>query len=55
MSKFIANMIKKQADVSLEKGQAKYKAYFVDTTIYAKYKDDVDAILDIDGYATCIV
>lgn len=55
MSKFIANMIRKQADISPEKGQAKYKAYFVDTTIYAKYKDDVDAILGADGYSNCIV
>lgn len=55
MDKFIAKMIKTQADISLEKGQDKYRAYFVDTAIYAKWKEAVDAILTADGYANCIV
>ena len=55
MSIFIANMIMKAADVSLENGQAKYKAYFVNTTIYAKWKPGVDAILTEKGYSKCIV
>ena len=36
MSTFIATMIMKQADISLEKGQAKYRAYFVNTTLYLR-------------------
>lgn len=55
MDKFIAKMIKTQADISLEKGQDKYRAYFVDTAIYAKWKESVDAILTADGYSNCIV
>ena len=55
MDKFIAKMIKAQADISLEKGQEKYRAYFVNTPIYAKWKESVDAILVADGYADCIV
>ena len=55
MDQFIAKMIKSQADISLEKGQDKYRAYFITTTIYAKWKKSVDAILKADGYANCIV
>lgn len=55
MKDFIARMIMKQADVSLEKGQDKYRAYFINTSIYAKWKEDVDAILTKKGYEECIV
>lgn len=55
MDKFIAKMIETQADTSLEKGQEKYRAYFVVTTIYVKWKESVDSILASDGYANCIV
>lgn len=55
MSAFFAKMIKKAADKSLEQGQAKYRTYFIKTKIYAKYKDDTDAILIADGYEDCIV
>ena len=55
MVEFIANRIIDNADVSLEKGQAKYRAYFVKTKLYLKYKPAVDAILEVDGYADCIV
>ena len=48
-------MIKAQADISLEKGQDKYRAYFINTPIYAKWKESVDATLTADGYADCIV
>lgn len=54
MSAFIARMIMQQADISLEKGQAKYKAYFVNTHLYAKWQPDVDTILTTEGYADCI-
>ena len=55
MSTFIATMIMKQADISLEKGQAKFRAYFVNTTLYLKWKEDVDTILEVEGYEDCIV
>ena len=55
MSTFIASMIMKQADISTEKGQAKYRAYFVKTTLYLKWKEDVDTILETEGYENCIV
>lgn len=55
MVAFIARMIKKQADISLEKGQAKYAAYFVKTRLYEDYRADVNAILIIDGYEDVIL
>lgn len=55
MSTFIAQRIMKAADVSEEKGQAKYRAYFVKTSIYLKWKEDVDTILEVEGYDYCIV
>ena len=55
MSKFIARMIKKSADSSLEEGQELYRKYFVYTAIYANYKDGVDEILKADGYEDVIV
>lgn len=55
MVKFIARMIKKSADSSLEEGQELYRKYFVYTSIYANYKDGVDEILKEDGYEAVIV
>ena len=55
MVTFIATQIIKAADKSEEMGIAKYKAYFVNTKLYARYKDDVDTILRTDGYDTVIV
>lgn len=55
MCSFIARMIMQQADNSLEAGQEKYRAYFVNTSIYAKWQGDVDAILIEKGYSDCIV
>lgn len=55
MVKFIAIRIEKEADKSLEAGQAKYEAYFVNTGIYEKYRADVDTKLTADGYADVIV
>ena len=55
MDKFIATMIETQADISLEKGQEKYRAYFITTLVYANWKKAVDAKLTADGYANCIV
>jgi len=55
MSTFIAKMIMKQADDSTEAGQKKYRAYFINTKLYAKWKDEVDTILTTDGYESVIV
>jgi len=55
MSAFIALQIMKQADISLEDGQAKYRGYFLTTKLYAKYKADCDTILTTDGYLDVIV
>ena len=55
MATFIARMIKKQGDISTEKGQAKYRAYFIKTRLYEDYRADVDTILRTDGYEDCIV
>ena len=55
MSPFISTMIMEQADISVEKGQAKYRAYFVKTPIYSKWKAEVDTILEVEGYEDCIV
>lgn len=55
MEKFIVDRVKAQAGISIEKGQEKYRAYFVNTSIYAKYQTAVDDILTTEGYAACIV
>ena len=55
MATFIAQMIEKQANISIEKGQEKYRAYFINTKLYVKWQADVDTILTTDGYADCIV
>ena len=55
MSSFIAQQIIKQAKISIEKGQAKYQAYFIKTPIYVDWKEEVDSILEIEGYEDCIV
>jgi hypothetical protein len=43
----------------LEAAQDKYRAYFINTTRYARFKVDVDLVLrteDLSGkYAACIV
>lgn len=51
----IAERIKEARDISLENGQEKYKAYFINTKLYLIYKTEVDIILQIDGYEDCIV
>lgn len=55
MITFIAGRIELAADKSLEEGQAKYRAYFVNTSIYRKYQNDVATILCTDGYGDSIV
>lgn len=55
METFIAMRIEEQANISLELGQEKYRAYFVKTNFYASKKTTVDMILQTDGYSNCIV
>ena len=55
MSSFIAQQIIKQAKISIEKGQDKYRAYFIKTSIYLDWKEEVDSILELDGFEECIV
>lgn len=55
MENFISRMIKQNADVSLEQGQEKYRAYFVSISIYENYRTGVDEILTQDGYGNVIV
>lgn len=55
MNTFIARMIMTQADKNLKAGQDKYRAYFVRTKLYEKWRNDVETILITDGYEECIV
>lgn len=55
MTTFIAGRIILEADKSIYQGQDKYKAYFINTQIYHKYKSDVDTILRTDGYSDVII
>jgi hypothetical protein len=55
MAPFIAMMVIKARKTSLEAGQARYRAYFVNTTLYLAYKADTDTILQSEGYEDCIV
>lgn len=58
MVTFIATKIEEAAEISLEKGQAKYRAYFVRKSakrLYGKYQEDVNTILSTDDYADAIV
>lgn len=50
MIKFIARMIKQAADKSVDEGRDLYNKYFVNTSIYNKYKESVDEVLIADGY-----
>lgn len=55
MSSFIAQQIIKQAKINTEKGKNKYRAYFIKTSIYLDWKEEVDSILELDGFEECIV
>ena len=55
MATFIANMIIKARNTSLANGQAKYRAYFINLTLYKRYKEKTDAILTSNGCNDCIV
>lgn len=55
MVAYISRTIEKSAKISIEKGQAKYRAYFVNTDKYLEFKKEVDEILIIDGLKEVIV
>ena len=55
MITFIAKRIMEARATSLEAGQNKYRAYFINTSLYLRYKDGVDTILQTDGFSDCIV
>lgn len=54
MIPFIAGRIELARETSLEAGLAKYRAYFVRTRIYKKWRADVDSMLIQDGYEDCV-
>lgn len=55
MAPFIAIMIMKSREKSLEEGQTNYRAYFINTKLYVRFQADVDTILETEGKADCIV
>lgn len=55
MAAFITRMISEEAEISIEKGQEKYKAYFVKTSLYRKWKKEVDNLLKNKGYQKVII
>ncbi len=55
MVNYVTRRIEQQADISLEKGQAKYRAYFVKIHLYERYRVAVEMRLQEDGYGDCIV
>ena len=55
MVTFMASRIIEEAEKSVEAGQKKYRAYFVKTRLYKRWKDNVDTILKTDGYDEVIV
>jgi len=55
MATFIARMIMTKAENDIEQGKDKYRAYFIKTKLYEKWRDDVEAILITEGYEECIV
>ena len=52
---FIANRIIEAREISVENGKAKYRAYFVNLTLYAKFRSKTDEILISKGKGDCIV
>lgn len=54
MTDFIKNQIIKQAKISTELGIEKYNAYFVNTHIYEKYRQEVEEKLIAEGYGEVI-
>ena len=55
MDKFISRMIEESAKESIESGQNTYRAYFINTKLYAKHQAKVDKKLIADGFKEVIV
>jgi hypothetical protein len=55
MDKFISRMIEESAQESIEAGQNKYRAYFINTKLYVKHQAKVDTKLIADGFKEVIV
>ena len=55
MDKFISRMIEESVKESLEAGQNKYRAYFINTRLYIKHQAKVDKKLIADGFKEVIV
>lgn len=59
MVAFISQRIEEAKDnYGLDAGRDKYRAYFVKAAakkLYGKYQEEVDTILNTDGYNDCIV
>jgi hypothetical protein len=56
MSAYIAYDIEKMYDKQgLAAAQDRYRAWFIITAIYARYKANTDTILSTDDYGACIV
>ncbi len=55
MATFIARMIMAKAEVGIEQGKEKYRAYFIKTKLYEKWREDVETILLTEGCEECIV
>lgn len=59
MVTFISQRIKEAKDNSgVDAGKEKYRAYFVKAAakkLYGKYQEEVDTVLNTDGYSDCIV
>ena len=55
MDKFISRMIEESVKESIEAGQNKYRAYFINTKLYAKHQAKVDKKLIADGFKEVIV
>lgn len=52
---FIVKKIEKARKISREAGQAKYRAYFLNTNRNESLKGATDQMLIADGFADCIV
>ena len=45
----------KDSEISLEASQEKYRKYFIYINIYERYRLDVEALLEKNGYESSIV
>lgn len=55
LSSFILRQIEKQAAISTKNGKEKYKAYFINTQLYAQHRSDADSALTEMGLGKVIV